>query len=131
MNCIIINNYKQKRGVSILLTFLVLATIFVIALGISGLMLGETKMSREVPRSLRAYYAAESGVEKALYDARKGAGANDIGLPPRCSSGTGAICLDVEYATCYSIDVTSTPPNLDIKSYGCYKEVRRAIEVNY
>ncbi len=131
MNCLIINNCKQERGAAILLTFLVLTTVFVIALGISGLMLGETKMSREVPRSLRAYYAAESGIEKSLYDARKGAGANDIGSPPRCSSGTGAICLDAENATCYSIDVTSTPPNVNIKSYGCYKEVRRAIEISY
>ncbi len=94
----------------------------------TSLMWGEIKLSQEVPKSLKAYYAAEAGIERVLYDARKGFGANDIGSPPDCSGG-GAICLDGS-DDCYSVDVVAGTPTI-IKSYGCYKDVKRAVEVSY
>lgn len=118
----------MQQGTSLLLTLLILTAVLSIALGVAGLMLGEIKISREVPKSLRAYYAAEAGIERSLYDARKGAGASDIGSPPSCSGG-GAVCLDGS-DTCYSVDVT-TGGTIIIKSYGCYKGTRRAVEVSY
>ncbi len=119
----------MQQGASLLLTLLILTAILAIAFGVSGLMLGETKISREVPKSLRAYYAAETGIERSLYDARKGAGASDIGSPPNCS-GSGAVCLDGS-DTCYSVDVATGGGTITIKSYGCYKSTRRAVEVSY
>lgn len=119
---------NKQRGASLLLVLLILTAILAIAFGVTGLMLGEIKISREVPRSLRAYYAAEAGIERSLYDIRRGSGANDIGSPPSCVGG-GAVCLDGS-ATCYSVDIVPGDPFV-IKSYGCFKGVRRAIEVSY
>lgn len=119
---------KNQKGASLLLVLLILTAVLAIAFGIMNLMVGEIKISREAAKSSRAYYAAEAGIERSLYDDRQGGGASDIGNPPNCSGG-GAVCLDSS-DTCYSIDYTSGDPTV-IKSYGCYKGVRRAIEVSY
>lgn len=120
---------QKECGASLLLAILILIVILSIAFGVSALMLTEIKLSQELPKSLRAYYVAEAGIERSLYDARKGAGAKDIGSPPDCSEG-GAVCLDGS-DTCYSIDVSSIGGTTYIKSYGCYKGTRRAIEISY
>lgn len=127
-----INN--RIRGAALLLVLLVLTAILSIAFGVSTLMLGETKMTREVPKSLRAYYAAEAGIERKLYDIRKSGDFSDIGSGPAWCSGAGRFCLDAD--TCYAVDVIPAGPGCTadsycIKSYGCYKGARRAVEVSY
>jgi len=118
----------KKRGASLVLTLLILSVILAIAFGVSSLILGGVKISQNAPKSLKAYYAAETGIEQSLYDARKGSGASDIGAPPACSGG-GAICLD-DTDACYSVDFTVGDPNT-IESFGCYKGTRRAVEATY
>lgn len=113
-----------------LLVALILVAILAIASGVATLMLGELKLSQEVPKSLRAYYAAETGIERSLYDERYGGGASDIGNPPVCSPGSGAVCLS-DSEICYSLDVEVTGNSTAIKSYGCYRDVRRAIDVSW
>ena len=113
--------YYNKKGAAILLTILILAAILAIAFGVSNLMLGEIKISQEVPKSLMAYCAAEAGIERALYDDRKGAGASDI---PECS-----VALDNESS--YGIDIHETANLVEITSWGCYKDAKRAIKVSW
>ncbi len=110
----------NEKGAAILLALLILTVVLSIAFGISALMWGETKLSQDVPRSLKAYYAAEAGIERALYDERQGSGVVDI---PRCS-----VSLD---GSSYGIDVTISGDTTTIKSWGCYKNIERAIEVSY
>jgi len=113
-----------------LLTLLILTTVLVIAFSVTTIMIGELKISRETYSSLRAYSAAETGIERALYDERRGEGASDIGNPPDCSPGTpGVVCIDTD--NCYSVDFESSPSSVVIISYGCYRGARRAIEVSY
>ncbi len=119
--------FKNKKASSLLLSLLILTAILTIGFGISSLLLVELKMTRNVPESLRAYYAAESGIERALYEERKGSGASDIGNPPSCSD-EDAVCLDNQ--ACYSVKFTSGDPDV-IKSYGCFRGIKRAIEVTY
>lgn len=123
-------NFQKQKGASLLLTLLILVSVLAIALGVVALMMGELKMSQEVPKSLKAYYAAEAGIERALYDERRGGGAVDIGDPPDCDSGSGAVCLSGS-EVCYSIDAKTTGSSTTITSYGCYKGTRRAIDVSW
>lgn len=118
----------SKKGASLVLALLILSAILAIAFGVSSLILGEIKISKNIPKSLKAYYAAETGIERSLYDARKGAGAGDIGTPPSCSDG-GAVCLD-DADACYSVDFTAGSPNT-VEAFGCYKGTRRAVEATY
>ncbi len=128
------NLFKTNKGVALILTILILVGILAIAMGVTSLMVGEIKMTREIPWALKAYYAAEIGIEKSLYDARRGGGASDIGDPANlanCSPGTtGVICLD-DPDICYSVDVDVSGDPIYIKSYGCYKRIKRSIEVSY
>lgn len=128
--------YSKSKGAALLLVLLILTAILSIAFGVSTLMLGETKMSREVPRSLKAYYAAETGIERKLYNIRVTTPAdyNDIGTAPNWCTSATKVCLDSD--TCYAVDVIPTGAGCTaasycIKSYGCYKGIRRAVEVDY
>lgn len=121
---------KNEKGISLILTMLILMTILVIAFGVANLMLGQINMAREVPRSLRAYYVAEAGIERKLYEARADPpNFDDIGSGPEWCTGTGKVCLDPD--TCYAVDVVNFPNPTVIKAFGCYKGTRRAIDVSW
>lgn len=107
----------HNRGVSLLLTLLIMAAILVIAFGVSRLSIGEIKLSRDISRSIIAYYAADAGIERAVYEERIEGGASDI---PDCS-------IELGNGSSYGIQVQG---NI-IKSIGCYKDISRAIEISF
>ena len=111
------NHKNNQKGVSLLLTLLIMAAVLSIAFGLSKLSLGEIKISRDVGRSLIAYYAAEAGVECQMYDDRIG------GLD--CSH----VCL--EPGICYDVEVSGETPNRTIESNGSYQDITRAVELTY
>ena len=94
---------NNQKGISLLLTILIMAAILSIAIGISLLSLGEIKIARESPKSLIAYYAAESGVEWAMYEDRVNGRDSE-------SYYSGKVCLDSNNEICYSVTVEGTSP---------------------
>lgn len=58
----------NEKGISILLVVLILSSLIVITLAISNIVLRVGRTSRQIGYSEIAYYAAETGVEKALYE---------------------------------------------------------------
>jgi len=60
--------FRSNSGVALLYAVLMLGTVSLISLVIASLTLRNLKISRDVGNNMLAYYAAESGVEKALYD---------------------------------------------------------------
>lgn len=133
MKLFLTDKLDKQSGSSILLAMLILIAILAIAFGIASLMYGEIKLLQEMPKSLKAYYAAETGIERKLYDIRKNSDFNDMGNPADlsdCSYGTsGVVCLESS-DDCYSVNVTTGTPTI-IKAYGCYKDTKRAVEVSY
>ncbi len=117
--------FKKKKqnikGASLFLAMLILAAVLAIAFGISSLLLREIKLSKDVVSSLKAYYAAEAGIERKLYEIRKNNNFNDIAFP--CS-------VELSNGSSYGVDVTTGNPTR-IKAYGCYKNTRRAVEISY
>ncbi|MCP6719159.1 MAG: hypothetical protein KJI71_02915, partial [Patescibacteria group bacterium] len=57
---------NQKGFAAFYLTILILAVIFILAIGAYILTYSEQKISINVIKSSQAYYAAEAGVEDAL-----------------------------------------------------------------
>jgi len=110
-------NIKDKKGVSLLLTLLIMAVLLAIAFGVSRLTLGEIKLGRDISKSFIAYYAAEAGTEWAIYKQRIGGGAYAI---PDCS-------VELENESSYGIDIEG----ILIRSIGCYKDISRAIEISF
>lgn len=108
---------NNQKGVSLLLTLLITAAILVIAFGVSRISIGEIKLTRDISKSVIAYYGADSGIERALYEERVGGGVSGV---PDCSVLLGN-------GSSYGIQVQGSI----IKSIGCYKDIRRAIEVSF
>ena len=112
---------NPQKGVSLLLTLLIMAAILAIALGLSQLTLGEIKLARNIPKSLIAYYAAEAGAERALYEKR----INDTNLD------IADCTIFLDNGSQYGVKLTTVGENIFIKSIGCYEGITRAIEVSF
>jgi len=113
---------NNKKGASLLLTILIMSAILAIAMGIAKLSLGEIKISRELPQSFIAYYAAEAGMEELLYLDHTGA---IIG--PELFNATSYLTTEISYI----VSASEVSPNRKLQSSGFYKGTNRAIELTY
>lgn len=113
---------NNKKGASLLLTILIMSAILAIAMGIAKLSLGEIKISRELPQSFVAYYAAEAGIEEGLY-------ADLVTAVPQgtASDFPGSLGTGITYEVVF----TGVSPNRVITSNGLYGGTKRAIELTY
>ncbi len=68
------NKLKEQKGVSLYISILILSAMMAIGLGLSSLLIGEIEIARDINRFVPAIYAADSGIERALYKLRKGGG---------------------------------------------------------
>ena len=147
-------NIKQEKGVSLYVAFMIMSILLVIGFGISAILVSEIKVMRGMGRSVNAFYAAETGIEKTLYlDNMQIPEDGDRGLcnicnvpgewdgcqaagsdcdPLSCTNctvslydETGALRHDIE-ATVTTVGETSTTI---IKSVGTYKSTKRAIQI--
>lgn len=116
---------NNQKGVSLLLTILIMAALLAIAIGVTRLSLGEIKLIRDIPNSLIAYYAADSGIERALYEKR--INGLDLSIPDCPGAGSAELDNDSKYG----VNVSQIGETVVIKSGGCYKDIRRAIEVSF
>ncbi|MBD3361048.1 hypothetical protein GF366_04595 [Candidatus Peregrinibacteria bacterium] len=57
----------NRKGTALLVALLVMGVLIAISLALSGLILREIRTTKEVLDAGRAFYAAESGIEVALY----------------------------------------------------------------
>lgn len=59
---------REERGTALLVALLVMGVLLAISLALSSLIFRETRVTKNLMASGRAYYAAESAVEEALYN---------------------------------------------------------------
>jgi len=126
-----------------MITMLIMTSLMVVTMGISSVLLAGIKMGGAQVRSTKAFFAAEAGAERTLWEIRKnGFDPNDIGDP--CVRGE-YINLDTDPASCdagvheyelpnfakYYIIFESGAPNTIIKNYGEYLGTKRTIEIMY
>src|SRR3989338_642088 len=123
---------SSQKGVSILLTVLILSAVFALGLGVATFVISEIRQSRNVGNFVSALHAADSGVERTLYKVRQLGEFSSCPTVDTCSFsgelGTGAsfnvIILDSGMVWC-----TSDAPNFCIRSIGSFQDANRAIEV--
>lgn len=144
-----INSYSQiykgvgvnsKGAASIFLVMAVLAAVLAIALGSSFVVSTEIRSSSDSGESIVAYYAAETGIEEALYD-RVNLGREPLGnrCAGVCNAGNAACCAEgwnIVGDANYCLNITETVPCdyttiTKIQSIGEYKSTRRSIEVSF
>lgn len=113
------NNTKPintQSGIALLLTVIILSVVILVAVSITGVVIIQLKLVRDIDDSKAAIYAADSGVEWQLYQIRQGV---SVSLPTMSNGAT------------ISTTVTGTTPNFTIKSLGSYRFVKRQLEVSF
>jgi hypothetical protein len=117
------NKSKKQLGVSLYISLIIVTIMLTMVFGLTAIMYSQMKIIRGLGQSVVAFYAADTGVERVLYDVRKeGGGGNfygqEIFLDPTNSSYNTAT------ASCYT-------DRICIRSIGTFKETKRAIEASY
>jgi hypothetical protein len=116
---------NDQKGVSILLSLLVMTAILSIAFGVSKLVIGEIKIGRDISRSVVAYYAADSAVERAIFEKR----INNIELNINdCSVDWGSGSF---YGAKVQVSGSGNNIVVIVKASGCYNNTKRAIEASF
>jgi hypothetical protein len=122
------NHFPSQRGSVILYAMLTMSVMLAIGLTLNALFIGKLRSASAVRDSVGALYAADSGVEKCLYEARQ-----HTDQPPMTFS------IEVQYAITSlatgSLDVTDQCASLGsgsfgFRSTGTYRGVRRTLEVS-
>jgi hypothetical protein len=130
---------KKQRGVSVYLALMIMIILLAIGLGISTIIVSQMKMIKGMEDSVVALYAADSGVEKVLYDDKicrllSGCAGRGCIDETNCDDGiSGGSIPETIIGNINGANVkyqaTFSDGALDITSVGIYRETRRAIEV--
>lgn len=118
---------KFRKGISLYFTVILLSTVLVISLGLTTILISQMKSLRGIGYSTKAFYAADTGVERALY---KGVG----GCPednPCSSTLPNGSSYSVYGRSPGSVSCDSSVPNECIFSLGSYKDTNRRIKSDY
>ena len=135
----------DRRGFTLLFTVLFISAILASSIGLSGLIIGQVRLSGTGRDSQFAFYAADSGAECASYwdrvnNAFATSSSSDIVCAGQSRSVGGALTssfdLDFTNDSCVSVTVDkSNPAETIITSIGhspCNgRRVERGLEVRY
>lgn len=127
------NAKMTEKGVALYLTILIMSVLLGVGLGISTLLIRQIRMIKGVGDSVVAFYAADSGIEKAMYAYYKaGFSLADINnealfIPENLDNGSS---FKVKAFSAPTADCPAPNEYFCIQSKGTYKGVRRAIEVS-
>jgi len=115
---------KNKRGAVLLMTLLILTSIMVASLAATDFIVPGIKMSRTEAYSNIAYYAAETGIERALWEVRK----NGYTLP---GSDQNIFQGSLANGSSYSVFYDNSFLYATFISQGSYQGVSRSVQARY
>jgi cytochrome c oxidase assembly protein Cox11 len=103
-------NIFDKKGSTILFAILLLFILMVGALGFSNVLLLQIRMVSNIGNSVQSYFAAETGIENALYSRDQESIEGTVNTAYYSVEKCGALCF---------------------KSTGSFRGTKRSIEVRY
>jgi len=116
----------NTKGTILYFAILILSVIFTISIGLSLIIFGRMKIEREIGYSVIALYAADTGVERALYAIYK---ERNLSFSTSTTMENGA-SYNVYVATS-SVQCGTSVQYYCIKSRGSFKGVTRAISASF
>lgn len=114
---------KLQQGTSLYLSLMIMTILLSIALGLSTIFIGQSKMIKALGNSVIAFYAADAGVEEVLINRTNPSDIPQTNLP---NGATYQV-----FVTAGGVGDCASENNYCIKSIGVYLETRRAIEIVY
>lgn len=126
VNFKIMSKSKQEKGYALLIVLFVMGLLSVIVLGVNVLIVTKLKVTISTANSVIAYYAAESGAEKMLYNDRKMVYDPSLGIIVTNIVEGGIF----DNGATYSVERLTDDP-VSVKSIGSFQNIKRALELNY
>jgi len=139
-----LSDKNKQSGVSVYFIFIVLMIIFSSFLILSNLILIRFQTVKSVGDSVVAFYVADAGVEKVLYEIKLSKESEfPLALPVYNGSLPGASSYNVTLRCRYGFDGCNSfceecvsshdcrAPRFCILSKGSFKQTKRAIEAQY
>jgi hypothetical protein len=125
---------SSQKGVSLYFSIIILSILLAIVLGLGAILVGQTRMIKGMGDSVGAFYGADTGIERILYEDKLCRQADCDSLPWPCAVGCGgrsggsvSDSVSVGQAT---YQVTFNDGATDITSKGMYGGTWRAIQVS-
>lgn len=116
---------KNQKGYALLAVLLILGVMSVVVLGMNMIMVTKMKIAVSAVDSVGAFYAAESGAERILYNDRKW---TYDPIPAKINSEIKS--GNLTNGARYSVILLNDSPT-SIKSIGSFQSANRALELNY
>lgn len=117
-------NFQSEKGVSILLSVMILSVVLSIALGSSNIAIRQSQSMEGIGENVVAFYAADYGIEEAMLQATPTSATGTISFSDGSEATYNITVLD-------SSDPTCSADSYCIQSIGTYKETKRGIQSNY
>ncbi|MEK9147598.1 MAG: hypothetical protein AAB593_01675 [Patescibacteria group bacterium] len=109
------------KSIALILTLIIIFVGLSITLGLTNIFVAELTSSINSHFTTIAFYAADSGIEAALWQDRQGAGLND----------QDSISGILDNTSSYNYFVSGNSPNRTVESNGAYQGATRSVEVSY
>lgn len=127
----------SEKGTALFMTLIVLTSALTVALGVASLITPGILMGRTQTNSTKAFFAAESGAERALWAIRRGgfdASACGAGDCMDLNSLNCAPCAGLTYSLSnnafYQVEYDASA-GVVLNSDGDYVDTKRRIEISY
>lgn len=128
---------KEQQGISLYLSILVLTAVLAIGFGITSLLLGQLKTSRDIQKLMSVIYASDAGVERTLYKIRQNGDfstCSTLGPPAECEIPVTALQNQATYKVIIldpGVDWCDISRMKCIRSIGTLEGTNRAFEVTF
>ena len=128
MKCKIFKNIKNESGqAALLMVLIIMFLLFFIGLFLTDTVLKQIKITSNVEQFTQAYFLADTGTEKTLYEIKKGnINLNDFNVGDDLFGGS----VNITGLGSFSAVMEDDSP-LVIKIKGVYKDTARAIEISW
>lgn len=127
---ILSKNSNSQKGISLYLVIMILSLLFGVSLGLSSLLVAQFKMIRGIEESVIAFYAADTGIEKTLFNIVS----SDFGSLSNSATYTIETKCSQDFTACpegFEVDNDCEAFRYCIRSEGKFKTTKRAIETKY
>lgn len=134
-----INN--NQKGVSVYLTIVIMVVLLAVVLGLASIIVGGAKIAGTLGDSVKAFHAADSGIEYSLYCVKFNNG--DCKASWECANSYESSSSENAFSTSYGWKVnmydsagvacesSSSIAVSKVESEGTYSKTKRKIEVSF
>jgi uncharacterized membrane protein len=121
----------NKKGTALLMTILMLNSIMLIALAAAQIIIGGVKNNGTQSKSTKAYFAAEAGSERMLYEYRQGTNNCGASLPTSTCAFSKTLPNGGSYQVNWVKGFNTPGSTLIFISMGTYGGLKRSDELDF